>query len=246
MIGQGFFRSQKDPPMRRAASSTDAATRGKLEYLSASELFGDLNPTEMQELDRMTTMTSCRRGKVFFESGQVAEVLFLLKRGRVTLYRLNAEGKRLVTASVDPGTLFGEMPLLGQSMYGSYAEATEDCLLCVMGREDLQQLLVRKPTVALRVVELLSRRVGELEARLESMVFKGVPARLAAVLLKSADPAGPATIRISHQDLADMVGTYRETVTRILDEWQQQGLIGLGRMRITIADLAALEVIASA
>ena len=78
------------------------------------------------------------------------------------------------------------------------------------------------------------------------MVFKGVPARLAAVLLQSADPLGVATIRISHQDLADMVGTYRETVTRILDEWQEQGLIELGRMRIAIVDQAALEAIAGA
>jgi len=160
MMRHRLFRSREDLPTRPAASSPDAAAPGKLEYLSASVLFCDLNPAELQDLDRMTTMTSCRRGRVFFEPGQVAEVLFLLKRGRVTLYRLNAEGKKLITASVEPGTLFGEMPLLGQSMYGSYAEATEDCLLCVMGREELQQLLVSKPAVALRVVELLSRRLG--------------------------------------------------------------------------------------
>ncbi|MGI8551438.1 MAG: Crp/Fnr family transcriptional regulator [Dehalococcoidia bacterium] len=222
------------------ASAREVQALGKMEYLSRTDLFRDFSPEEMRELDRMTSMVSCRRGKVFYEPEQAIEVLFVLKQGQVHLYRLSPEGKKLITATVEAGTVFGEMTLLGQSMYGSYAEAAEDCLICLMSRADLEHLIMSKPAVALRVVELLSRRVKHLETRLEMMAFKSVSARLAAILLDLATKESCEVSGVSHQDLADMVGTYRETITRILDEWRLQGLVDLGRMRIRVRDAARL------
>jgi CRP-like cAMP-binding protein len=216
-----------------------------LEYLSKTDLFCDLRAEEIRELDRMTVMHTCRPGTVFYEPDQAFEVLFILKHGHVNLYRLTAEGRKLITATVGPGTIFGEMSLIGQSMRASYAEAVDECLICRMSPTDLERLILSKPAVALRLVELLSRRVLQLETRLERMAFRDVPSRLAAVLLELASPDGAEILGVSHQDLADMVGTSRETITRILDEWRLAGAVELERMRIAVHDRAALQAIAN-
>lgn len=219
---------------RPPASQPAPAPSPKVSYLRETDLFRDLSSAEMEEIDRMTAMTSCRRGKVFYAPGETGEVLFILKKGRVNVYRMTPDGKKLVTASVEAGTVFGEMSLIGQGMHDSFAEAADDCTLCVMGRSDVEYLLTTKPALALRVIEIMARRLGEAEARLESTAFKSVPARLASTLLQLWPGNSREIEGISHQELADMVGTYRETVTRVLNDFQGGGLIEVRRKRIRV------------
>jgi CRP-like cAMP-binding protein len=101
----------------------------------------------------------------------------------VQLYRLSPEGKKLIVATIGPGTIFGEMAIIGQGMHNKFAEAVEDCLLCVMSRHDVERLILSKPAVALRFMQVMAKRLSKAEARLEELAFKGIPARLAALLL---------------------------------------------------------------
>jgi len=206
------------------------------------DVFQDLTEDEMEEIDRATTITSCRKGKILYMPEDTSEVLFLLKQGRVQLYRISPDGKKLVIATIGPGTVFGEMALIGQGMHNTFAEAIENCVLCVMSREDVERLLITKPKVALRIFEVLGRRLKEAEARLEEIAFKGIPARLASLLLALSAEQGSDTITgLTHQDLAEQVGTYRETTTQTLNHFKAEGLIEIGRKRITIVDRAGLE-----
>lgn len=216
----------------------------KVGCLSATDIFRDLNSKELDEVDRITSMTTCQRGKVFYTPGETGEVLFILKQGRVNLYRINQDGKKLVSTSIGPGSVFGEMSLVGQGMHDTFAEAAEDCTLCVMSQSDLEHVLLSKPRVAVRFMELMASRLREVEARMENVAFKSVPSRLAAHLLQLANDGDGMIRGVSHQDLADMVGTYRETVTRILNEFRNEGYIELGRMRLTILRPEALVDIA--
>ena len=90
--------------------------RTKVVYLSETDLFQDMDARDLEQLERGTAMTTCQRGTVFYTPGETGEVLFILKQGRVNLYRMTAEGKKLVTATVEPGTVFGEMSMIGQDM----------------------------------------------------------------------------------------------------------------------------------
>jgi CRP/FNR family cyclic AMP-dependent transcriptional regulator len=174
-----------------------------------------------------------------------SEVLFLLKQGRVQLYRISPDGKKLVIATIGPGSIFGEMALIGQGMHNTFAEATEDCVLLVMSREDVEHLLVTKPKVALRIFEALGTRLKDTEARVEEIAFKGIPARLASLLLQLAEDRGSKTITgLTHQDLGERIGTYRETTTQTLNMFKSEGLIDIGRKRITILDTDRLTEIA--
>ena len=219
----------------RQRSTDPAVEQAKVAYLSETDLFRDMTERDIEQLERSTAMTTCQRGAVFYTPGETGEVLFILKRGRVNLYRMTSEGKRLVTATIEPGTVFGEMSLIGQGMVDSFAEASEDCTLCVMSRSDIERLLREHPSVSIRLLELLARRLDDAEQRLADVAYKSVPARIATTLLRlSGDDAAP--VRLSHQDIADMVGTYRETATRVLNEMRAEGLIELKRMLIEIVD----------
>ena len=218
----------------------------KLHYLSKIHIFCDLTSADLAQLDRQITMTTCEPGKIFYMPEQTSEVLFLLKKGRVQLYRISPAGKKLVIATLGPGTFFGEMSLVGQGMHNAFAEAVEECLLCVMSRTDLERLMRTHPEVAFRFVEALGRRLTEVEAHLEDMAFKSLPARLASLLLHLASEAGSdnEVDGYTHQDLAEMLGTYRETITQTLNEFRQEGLVELGRKHILILDGMALETMA--
>ena len=219
-------------------------TERKLDYLQMVDIFQDLNKEDMAEMDRTTTMSTCRRGKIFYQPQDTSEVLFILKKGRVQLYRLSSEGKKLVVDTIGPGTIFGEMTIIGQGMHNTFAEAADDCLLCVMSRHDVERLILGKPPVALRIMHVMAGRLNRAETQLEDMAFKSIPTRLAALLLRLREEQGDSIYGYTHQDLAEAVGTYRETATQTLNEFKANGLIAIGRKRIDILDAAGLELMA--
>ena len=218
----------------------------KIGYLQMVDVFQDLSDAEMEEINRVTTLSSCRRGRILYMPEDTSEVLFLLREGRVQLYRISPDGKKLVIDTIGPGAIFGEMALIGQGMHNTFAEAIDDCDLYVMSRDDVELLLSTKPRVALRIFEVLGRRLRDAESRLEEIAFKGIPARLASLLLQLAEEQGEDSIRgLTHQDLGEQIGTYRETTTQTLNTFKAEGLIDIGRKRISILDQAGLERIAN-
>lgn len=222
-------------------------TDKKINYLKMVDIFQDLSRDEMQEMDQTTTMSTCRRSKIFYQPEDASEVLFILKKGRVQLYRLSPEGKKLIIGTIGPGSIFGEMAIVGQGMHNAFAEAVDDCLLCVMSRQDVERLILSKPPVALRIMNVMADRLSKAEEQLEDMAFKSIPARLALLLLRLRDEQGSDIIYgFTHQDLAEAIGTYRETATQTLNEFKANDLIEIGRKRIDILDPDGLERVAEA
>jgi CRP-like cAMP-binding protein len=217
----------------------------KLEYLSMVDVFRDLSADEVADIDQKTTMSTCRPGRIFYMPDETGEVLFMLKKGAVQLYRISPDGKKLVVATLGAGAVFGEMSLIGQGMHNTFAEALEECVLCVMSRPDVERLLLTKPQVALRFLETTGKRLQEAEQRLEEIAFKSIPARLASLLLRLTEEQGGNTINgYTHQLLGEMLGTYRETTTQTLNEFKGRGLLEIGRKRIEILDVEGLAQIA--
>ena len=197
----------------------------KQDFLSKIDIFQDLAPGEVDQLNHQVTMITCEAGRVFYTPDENGEALFLLKKGRVQLYRLSTDGKKLVVATLNEGTIFGEMSLIGHGMHNTFAEAIDDCTLCVMSRSDVERLILEKPQVAMRFLEAMAKRLQATERKLEDLAFKGIPARLAGLLLELArEPLdGNEVIGFTHQDLAERIGTYRETTTQVLNTFKDQG-----------------------
>ncbi len=235
---------QADPAPQSASARTrrgsTADPAAKLGYLRETEIFVSLSQEERTWLTESTTMVTCNRGRVFYMPDEPGEVVFILKRGKVDLYRIAPNGRKLVVATLGPHTIFGEMGLIGQGMYGCFAEAVDDCLICVLSRSDMQALIRRNPDVGLSLLSEMGQRLQQRESELESLAFRGLPARLAALLLREADAYG-TVVGLSHQDIAERLGTYRETVSQVLGRFRADGLVAVEPRRIKLLDPDGLE-----
>ncbi|MDP1588996.1 MAG: Crp/Fnr family transcriptional regulator [Prosthecobacter sp.] len=210
--------------------------------LSEVDIFQDLGESEVEGIARSAQMKDVPAGSLLISPNQTNEVLFILKKGRVRLYRLASDGRSLTTAIIEPGQIFGEMLAMGQHLEDTYGEAIEDSVVCIMSRGDVNGLLLADPRVSSRIAELLGSRVLELERRLGDTVLMSVPARVASALAILAKVDG-GEVRLTHEQLADLVGTTRETTTKVLGDLRQRGLVRLRRGRIQVIEVAALALV---
>ena len=207
------------------------------------ELFGGVEMSELGLFFNSVRLQTCSAGTVLFTPEDSPERLYILRQGRVDLYRLTNGGKRLVTRQILPGSVFGVMGLLGQTIQGDYAEATEDSSMCVVTRDDVLALLKRHPDVAVRLLEIVGNRLCLLEERLVEVVYSCVRMRLAHFLLTNVDSASGVLTNVTHEEIGDIIGAVRQTVTETLSLMRKQGLILTGPKEIRVIDRHGLEEI---
>jgi CRP-like cAMP-binding protein len=224
------------------------AFQDKTWCLTEVDIFRDLSPAEMDAIAAAAPMKTYTAGELLFSPQHPIETLFILKRGRVRIFRVSPDGRALTTAILTPGTIFGEMVLLGQQMYDNYAEALDEAVVCVMSRADVQRFLLADPRIAARITAILGQRLIDMERRLSDTVFKSVSQRIATTLAMLAGPqrrhlvgSRAPVVALTHEQLAALVGTARETATKTLDDFAQRGLIRLGRGKITLIDIAGIN-----
>ncbi len=215
---------------------TDATRACKL------DIFLDLGPDELDELVGLSTRITARQGRILYMPEETGEVLLFVQEGSVQIYRISPEGKKFIIDNL--GAVFGEMALIGHHMHSSFAQALEDSVLCLIRRDDLERLLLDKPKVALRILEVLGKRLSEAEKKLEDMAFRSVAARLASLLLRLSRDDESTIDGLSHQELAEMIGTYRETVTQTLSQFKASKLVNIQRKSIRILRPEELVAIA--
>lgn len=211
----------------------------------------DRLPTDVRAaLASATRAQEFGRGDLVFHAQDPADNLYLLERGRVRVYRIGENAREISLAVHGPGDLFGEEAAEGdpRARFASFAEALEPVRVQVVGARALADLMLAHPTLGVTLSAQLARQLRAVHLRLGEMVFLEVSQRLAAALLKLAretgEPDGQGTRlsgRISHQDLAHLVSSTRETVTKILGDFKAQGLLELGYRKIVLTDLPGLQ-----
>src|SRR6266545_1798835 len=210
------------PGRREEAADVERIAAGydRTFCMSEVDIFADLSPAEMDALAAVMPMKTYAAGELLYSPHNPVETLFILKKGRVRIFRVAADGRALTTALITPGTIFGEMVLLGQHMYDNYAEALDEAVVCVMNRPHVQQHLLSDPRIATRITEILGQRLVEMERRLSDTVFKSVPQRIAGTLATLAGQqrrlgVGPRTaqVALTHEQLAALVGLARGKIT---------------------------------
>ncbi len=222
-------------------------------YLRESRLFAGLSAADVKQIERLTTMTECRRGRVFFSPEDAAGTIYVLKRGRVRLYRQDDQGRALTVASLDAGAVFGESALLGQAHPGIYAEAIDDGLVCVIPTAEMKTLIKRFPQIGLNLIQFLGERLLRSQELSEEMAYWPVNRRLAHQLLLLNDRYGRPSLtggtiiseRFTQSDLADMIGSTRQTVSELMGAFADREILTIRRRRIIIRNEAALRALAS-
>lgn len=216
--------------------------------LSEVELFADLSADEIAAFDRMAPARAFRNGEIVFSQSQPVTALFILKKGRVRIFRVTEDGKALTMAILEPGAVFGEMILVGQRMYDNYAEAIEDTQICQLGVRDVERHLLSDPRIAIRVSRYLGEQVARLEERLTDLALRPLLARASSTLVRlagsqRASRLGHVTIRLTHDQLAGLLGATRESTSKTMADLASRGLIRQARGRIVLIDVDGLAIL---
>jgi CRP/FNR family cyclic AMP-dependent transcriptional regulator len=203
-----------------------------------------LEPEEVASLfGKMEVRTYPAGSIVFMPEDPSCERLYYLKQGRVDVYRLTADGKRLVVRQVMPGILFGIRALVGQNMQNNFAEAIEDSLIGIISREEFLAHLKSRPDFMLRILKHLCNGLCLLEERLLEAAYNPVNVRLAYFLLNNADPASGVLNNITHEEIGSRIGAVRQTVTETLSLLRRQGFVSTKPKQIHIINRPGLEKI---
>src|SRR5262245_28109777 len=210
-------------------------------FLKRCPLFEHLDPDECRRLEARSRARSFPQRSTIYFPDEPGECVLLLTRGRVKIRALTPDGRELILAFIDPGELFGELAVLDEAPRGEHAEAAADSHVLAIPRSEVLWLMSRRPDVALSVTKLIGLRLRRVENRLKNILFRSNRERTVAVLLELLGSHGRAEggrweidLRLSHQELANLIGSTRETVTLTLGQLQREGLIAVNRRRITV------------
>lgn len=186
------------------------------------------------------------RSPIYLPSDQ-ADAVLLLVCGRVKICGFTTDGRQSILAFIEPGELFGELAMFDGGTRQEYAETTEASTVVCVPRDALWQIMERHADISLGITKLIGLRRRRIERRLKYLLFRSNRDRMIHLLLELAEQYGQASaegvslrIKLSHQDMASIIGSTRETVTVVLGELKLERLIQVGRQRITITDLKKL------
>jgi CRP/FNR family transcriptional regulator, cyclic AMP receptor protein len=184
------------------------------------------------------------RGQLVATADDLSKQMYVLMSGKVNMVCTNNEGRRLVIATLDPGAVFGEGAFDTPGGPHVFAEAVESVSVWMVPAGEARNLTMQYPILGWGLLQTYGARLFQVENSLENVAYKKLPERLAALLIELADEETEMLKGISHQALADHLGTYRETVSAILRDFKRQGLVELGYRRISLVDVETLRDIA--
>jgi len=215
----------------------------KIALLRKVPLFSALNDVELAELASLTRERRLATGESVFWEGAPAEWFYLIAEGRIKVAKLSSTGKEIILSFFGSGEMFGEVAVFENQPYPASALAVEQTRLLVLRKEHFSALLLKYPSLGMRVIAVLSGRLRDAQNRLRDLAGERVEQRLARLLLSLSERLGP-TLTFTRQELSDMAGTTTETAIRITSQWKERGLITTERGAITIADPVKLRLLA--
>ncbi|MFO0691042.1 MAG: Crp/Fnr family transcriptional regulator [Myxococcota bacterium] len=221
------------------------------ELLRRVPLFEGLDERELDRLIEATTTKRLAAKDVLFRKGDSGNQLYAVLSGRLKATGVGLDGQDVVFAWMGPGEFLGEIALLDESPRSATVVAVEATVLVTLHRRDFVPFLERHPRAAIALARALAARVRRLSERAEERQTMALPTRIAKRLVALAADhgrrpvvGGPVEVRLPQQDLADLVGTTRESVNKHLREWEEAGLVRLGRGRIVLLDREGLAALA--
>ncbi|HHV39539.1 MAG TPA: Crp/Fnr family transcriptional regulator [Tepidimicrobium sp.] len=204
-------------------------------------IFNSLDYHEMMEVARIITSKKYQKGEMIYMTGDREDRIFVIHKGKVKITRLSDSGKEQVIRVLGPGDFMGELSLFTNSAMKDNAEVLEKASLCIIDGDKLKGLMMKYPTIALKVLEELSIRLEKAENLIEHLGIHNVETRIANALLDMAE-GGEVMLKMSKRDLASYIGMSQETLSRKLSYFQELGLIKLiGHRRIVILDEEGLS-----
>ena len=212
-----------------------------LDFLRNVSLFESLDQQELEALSEVTFTRTFSKDNVIILAEEEGDTLFILKKGQVKVSIVSEGGREVILSLLGPGSVFGELSLLDGKPRSANVVATEDTDLLMLRRADFLQLIYKTPQIATALLAELATRMRKTDRQIEGLALLDVTSRISDTLLQLATEQGAETAdgvtiesRPTHQELANMSGTTRETVSRVLKRREGQGYINRTGRKITI------------
>jgi len=221
-------------------------------FLQENRIFSGLFNGDIDKLLGVAEPGRATRKQMIYKPNDPADSIYFIKSGHVKVYKMTEEDREIAVGIYQAGDVFGEMAFMENKPRSYFAEALDDTLYIKIKRTSLFSIAKKKPGIIYRMGKLVGERRREIERQMESLLFKGVRERLAGQLLKLSRQYGIEDnrgkllrIKITHKDIASLIGSSRETVSLTLAELRRMGLIDVNADRkIIIRDETKLTKIA--
>ena len=217
-------------------------------YLKQVSLFSNLSDSDIRELAAVVKRRIFRAGEVIFHRDDPGQVLYVIKEGKVKICLISPDGQEISLVVFGKGECFGELALLDGLPRSADAIAMERAECYTLQRSDFHNAIMKNPTIAIQVMEVLSKRLRSTDQQVEDLIFLDVYGRVAKKLIELADTHGSRVddgtrieVRLTQQELASMVGASRESVNKVIGYFTDKKYISTDRHRITIHHIDALR-----
>ena len=220
----------------------------KIWHLKRFNFFTCLSEVDREEFSRVIIEKRYKKKDMIFLPGEKGDKVYMLKAGVVKISKYSEGGKEIIMGMVNPGEIFGEMALVSNTEREYVSEAMMDSYVCIATREDFLTYLHRYPEMSMQITKIIGLKFKSLGQKVEELVFKNVYQRLALLLLNLLDVYGYEKkgnyylyVKLTHYDIASLIGSTRETTTACLNEFKREGLIDFDGRRIVIINSDGLK-----
>ena len=217
-------------------------------YLENIDVSGIFCPKKLGRVEDIHVHKSFKKGDYIYLPDQSSDKIYFITEGRVKIGAYGDSGKEITKAILAKGEVFGELSMIGESKRRDFAYTMEDSTLCVLSVEEMKSLLKDHGKLALFFMKIMGSRVLEMESRLESLVFKDSRSRIIEYIVDLVQKRGQRVgyewvVRkfITHQEIANLTATSRQTVTTVLNELRNNNLLTFNRKRLLVRDLDKLS-----
>jgi CRP/FNR family transcriptional regulator len=210
-------------------------------------IFNHLEDKQIAEITEAVQSDSYKKGEIIYRAGDKSDSLYIVRTGRIRIYRLSESGKEQLVRFLSPGDFTGELALFSESVHEAYAEAVADTEVCLITRNDLQKFLMKYPSISLKILTEFSSRLEKSEKQTTRVSTEKVETRLALFIVECIDREESLmefVLPMSKRDLASFLGTTPETISRRLTDFEEAGYIRQKQHRkIEVLDLDRLLLV---
>lgn len=225
-----------------------ASEKAKIWYLKNLEVLSHLNEEAFMKIAANSVMKEVKRKDVLYFQGSTNGSVILLKTGAVKITRLTPSGNEIILDVISAGSVLGDMTEFGNCERDESAIVVEDGVVCLINRDNFNQMLKEIPDLAVKVTKFRALKLYKVENRLLDLLYRTVEQRVAATLLglmedfgRQADEGHLLNIKLTHKDFADLVASTRETVTSVLNKLKDRGLIDFQGKYVLIKSVDGLK-----
>jgi CRP-like cAMP-binding protein len=226
-------------------------TKRSLWYLRKVPFFERIDPEVLHELVPLVEVREIPRRQVIYLPGDPGDRVFFINGGRVKCSKVTRDGKELTLAYRGAGAMFGELCVLDGAPRDEMAEAMKNAIICELPRDAFRAVLLSDASLAFAFATVLGERRRAVEAKMEHLVFRDVQAKLAALLLELVEEYGVETedgvqisLKITHQEMANLIGSTRETISLTLAQFKKRGLLDFTGRSVVVKDTPGLGSLA--